>query len=90
LGDIVSIGETTGGPPIRAVEASLATVNGRYESSWQITEDALLLTAVVPGNCTAEVILPDGSSRMVDAGRHEFSLPLAEAGDGIPVLREVS
>ncbi len=86
----LGIGETTGEPPIREIEASLVTVNGRYESSWRITEDAFLLTVVVPGNCTAEVILPDGSSRMVDAGRHEFSTPFRESVDGIPVLREVS
>ena len=86
----LGIGDVTGEPPIRAVEATLETVNGRYESSWRITEDAFLLSVVVPGNCTAEVILPDGSSRMVDAGPHEFRMLFGEAGDGIPVLREVS
>lgn len=87
---LLGVGERMGEPPIRAVDAALVTVNGRYESSWRITDEAFLLTVLVPGNCTAEVILPDGSSRMVDAGQHEFIMPFGEAGDGIPILREVS
>ncbi len=79
-----------GEPPVRAVEASLATVNGCYESSWQLTEEAFELAVRVPGNCSAEVILPDGSSHMVDAGHHTLRMSFGEAGDGIPVLREVS
>lgn len=86
----VDYGNAAGEPPVRAVEASLATVNGRFESSWQLTEEAFELAVLVPGNCTAEVILPDGTSQMVDAGRHTLSMSFAEAGDGIPILREVS
>jgi len=86
----VGFGGAAGEPPVRAVEAALVTVNGRYESSWRLTEAAFELAVLVPGNCTAEVILPDGTSQMVDAGRHTFSMSFGEAGDGIPILREVS
>ena len=83
-------GGVAGEPPVRAVEASLVTLNGRFESNWQLSEDAFELSVTVPANCTAEVILPDGTSELLDAGRHTLSMSFAEAGDGIPILREVS
>ena len=83
-------GNLAGEPPVRAVEASLVTLNGRFESSWQLSEEAFEINVLIPANCTAEVILPDGTSHMLDAGRHEFSMSFAEADDGIPILREVS
>lgn len=86
----LGIGELHGEPPVRAVEAELTTVNGRYESSWRLTEEAFEIRVRVPGNCSAEVILPDGSSRMIDAGVHDLHMPFGEVGDGIPILREVS
>ncbi|TNF85006.1 MAG: hypothetical protein EP301_10240 [Gammaproteobacteria bacterium] len=86
----VGYGGASGEPPVREVEASLMTVNGGYESKWRLTEEAFELGVRVPGNCTAEVILPDGTSQMLDAGEHALSMPFGEAGDGIPILREVS
>lgn len=86
----VGYGDAAGEPPVRALEASLLTLNGRFESSWQLTEEAFELSVRVPGNCTAEIILPDGTSQLVDAGEHTLSMAFGEAGDGIPVLREVS
>ncbi|MGE0622313.1 MAG: family 78 glycoside hydrolase catalytic domain [Pseudomonadales bacterium] len=83
-------GDASGEPPVRAVEGELGTESGRYRSAWRITEQAFELTVHVPGNCTAEVILPDGSGGQVDAGEHHFRMSFGEAGDGIPVLREVS
>ncbi len=78
------------GPPLRAVEASLETVNGRYEVAWQIDDDGFELSVRVPCNCEAKIIMPDDSVHDVVAGEHEFVMPFSEAGDGIPVLREVS
>jgi alpha-L-rhamnosidase len=86
----LSYEDAVGEPPVRAAEASLITLNGRYESSWQLTDDTYELSVLVPANCTAEVILPDGTRQLVDAGRHTFSVSLRQAGDGIPILREVS
>jgi alpha-L-rhamnosidase len=83
-------GDASGEPPVRAVEGALATESGRYRSLWRITENAFELTVHVPGNCTAEVVLPDGTGGQVDAGEHHFRMSFGEAGDGIPVLREVS
>jgi alpha-L-rhamnosidase len=76
--------------PIRAAEAVRVTSHGRYESQWRITDDAFETTVRIPANCSAEVILPDGGRHDVVAGVHTFRMPFGEAGDGIPVLREVS
>lgn len=66
------------------------TINGRYETRWCITDHEFKLWLLVPGNCSAQVILPDDSQHDVAAGEHSFSMAFGEAGDGIPVLREVS
>ncbi len=86
----LDLDDNAGEPPLREVESALATQSGCYESSWRITDDALEVRLKVPGNCSADVVLPDGTSHTVDAGIHEFRMPFGEAGDGIPVLREVS
>lgn len=78
------------GPPIRSVEASLDTVNGRFESSWEITDSAFELHVLVPCNCSAVVVMPDDTEHHVAAGRHQFEMPFIDASDGIPILREVS
>ncbi len=83
-------GDDSGEPPVRAAEGELATENGHYRSAWRVTEDSFELTVHVPGNCTAEVVLPDGAASQVDAGEHHFRMFFGESGDGIPVLREVS
>jgi alpha-L-rhamnosidase len=78
------------GPPVRSVDAGLDTVNGRFECSWKITESAFELQVLVPCNCSAVVVMPDDTEYQVAAGYHEFLMPLLDAHDGIPILREVS
>jgi hypothetical protein len=36
------------------------------------------------------VVMPDDTEYQVAAGYHEFLMPLLDAHDGIPILREVS
>jgi hypothetical protein len=79
-----------GGRPVRAVEAALDTINGRYQVSWRITDEAFEITVLVPCNCSADVIMPDDTVHEVVAGEHSFAMPFQHAGDGIPILREVS
>jgi alpha-L-rhamnosidase len=43
---------------------------GRIESSWRLAGDAFELAVAVPPGTTAEVLLPDGSVRTVEPGRH--------------------
>jgi alpha-L-rhamnosidase len=77
------------GAPIRFAAASLDTVHGRYETSWEIAAGRFTLRVRVPPNCRARVTLPNAEAREVPAGRHEFALVLDDlAADGIPVLSE--
>ena len=84
------------GAPVRDIAGHLDTVHGRFEVAWRITASAFELDVEVPGNAGARVVLPDGSDRLVPAGRHAFAVPLADLDPGsapaadIPVLREVS
>lgn len=85
-----SAGLISAGPPVRSLEAALDTVNGRYEVNWQVSDDAFEVTVVVPCNCRADLIMPDDTVHEVVSGRHTFTMAFQNAGDGIPVLREVS
>lgn len=53
----------------RAVYHSIC---GRVESGWEKTETGWRFTVTVPANCTAKVILPDGSEREQDAGTKTY------------------
>jgi len=46
---------------------------GRIESHWKREGERFVLDVMVPPNTTAEVVLPDGSSRFVGSGKHSFS-----------------
>jgi alpha-L-rhamnosidase len=48
---------------------------GRIVSHWTRDADAFTLGVRIPPNSMATVILPDGSSREVGSGQHEWSLP---------------
>ena len=78
------------GPSICFAEATFDSVNGRFEVRWNIDTENFELEVVIPCNCSALVIMPDGVEHEVVAGKHRFTMALGEAGDGIPVLREVS
>ncbi len=77
-------------PPIRRVKASLDTVHGRYESAWEITEEGIVLRVNVPSNCSALIVMPDGTQQEVVAGRHEFKQDFVDDSDEIPILREIA
>ena len=46
---------------------------GRIGICWEKQEEAFNLRLSIPANVTAEVILPDGSARMLGSGTHELS-----------------
>lgn len=62
-----------------SAEARLETPYGTAAVSWSRAEDAFQLDATVPVGVTAEVILPDGSTRSIGSGEHRFvaSIPTA-------------
>ena len=81
----------SGGAPVRYASAGLDTVHGRYDVSWELIGGEFRLKVRIPPNCRASVVLPNGESRELPAGRHELSVGLFDlADDGIPVLNKVS
>ena len=53
-------------------EAAYRSVYGEVRSRWQKTEDGYRYEITVPSNCTAEILLPDGTVRTV--GKGEYTL----------------
>ena len=62
------------GPGIEWARAIHDTPYGRIEAAWELSDDRLSLTVEVPPGTTAELVLPDGSTRTVAPGRHTVSL----------------
>lgn len=46
------------------------SIYGRVESGWERTEEGIEYRIAIPANCTAEILLPDGTSRTVTAGSY--------------------
>jgi alpha-L-rhamnosidase len=63
------------GGGLTAASAVHESPYGRIESSWTIVDDQMRLTVRVPPNTTAEVRMPDGSKRVVEAGTCVFTGP---------------
>lgn len=49
---------------------------GRIVSNWRKENGQFILDATIPPNSTATVMLPDGSSREVGSGVHQFAITL--------------
>lgn len=62
-----TIAPRPGGHFIHA-KSAYVSVYGRVESGWRKTEVGTKFTITVPANCTAQVLLPDGSEREQTAG----------------------
>ena len=55
-------------------KADYASVYGRVESGWRKTDAGMEFTVTVPANCTAQVILPNGSQREQSAGTQTYRI----------------
>ena len=55
------------------VKAHHDSLYGRIESNWKREGDRFVLEALVPPNTSATVVLPDGTSRLVESGKHHFT-----------------
>ena len=53
-------------------KARYASVYGTVESGWRRTGSGAEFTVTIPANCTAQVILPDGSTREQGAGNQTY------------------
>lgn len=55
-------------------KADYISVYGRVESGWQKTDAGIEFTVTVPANCTADVVLPDGSEREQGPGIQTYRI----------------
>ena len=60
------------GGTLSHAEGEYRSLYGTVKSSWKKTENGYEYHVEVPANTTAEVVLPDGQSRTVTAGRWDF------------------
>ena len=65
------------------LQCTLPLPSGEMSIEWALEDVVFNLTVVLPINCSAEVWLPDGSSRQLSSGHHEMSSDLS---DGVPTL----
>jgi alpha-L-rhamnosidase len=63
------------GGGITSAEAAHESPYGRIEVRWKRTTTEFVLTVTVPPGCTAEAILPDGTSPSLRPGRHTLTAP---------------
>ena len=55
-------------------KADYDSIYGRVESGWQKTDGGWIFTVTVPANCTAQVLLPDGSVRDQGPGTADYPI----------------
>ncbi len=51
------------------------SIYGKVESGWKKTDAGTVYTIYIPANCTARVLLPDGSHRTQEPGEVVYSVP---------------
>ena len=61
------------------VNASYATPYGKVESHWHKTLQKLYWEVTIPCNTTANVCLPDGTTRCIGSGHHVFDVNIPTA-----------
>lgn len=52
------------------------SVFGLITTYWERKEDHFLLAVTIPGNCTAQIVLPNGETHRVESGQHTFEVDL--------------
>jgi alpha-L-rhamnosidase len=57
-------------------KTSYQSIYGKVESSWEKLGCNCTFIIQIPGNTTATIVLPDGTSRTVAAGIHKFDLKI--------------
>lgn len=61
---------------ISELKSSVYTVCGEVKTHWKKDGNAFTLSVRIPANCRAEVTLPNGDTRFVGSGQHEFQCGL--------------
>lgn len=60
------------GGVINYAKASYDSIYGLVESGWERKDGKVVYTVTIPSNCTAQIILPDGTDKLVAAGTYQF------------------
>ncbi len=60
------------GGTLTHAKASYISLYGKVTSTWQIENGKTLFSFEIPANCTAEIILPNGQTESVNAGRYTY------------------
>ncbi|MBQ7327087.1 MAG: hypothetical protein IJW93_06420 [Clostridia bacterium] len=47
-------------------------IYGLVESGWEHKDGKVVYTVTIPSNCTAQIILSDGTDKLVTVGTHQF------------------
>ena len=50
------------------------SIYGQVKSGWHREEDKMVFDIDVPANCTAQIIIPGGENRMVEAGEYRLEM----------------
>ena len=64
---------------IKRLDFSFNTVNGKFELHYRIKDGDFILELLIPCNCRADVILPDGEKKSIGNGRYSFICPLEKS-----------
>lgn len=59
-------------PRIGKAEMKMRTASGLYEVGWRYEDGAVRYAVTVPFDCTASLVLPDGRTETLSAGRYTF------------------
>ncbi len=65
--------EPTPGPGLDWARGALDTRQGRVECGWRRTDGGFVVEILVPEGVDADLVLPDGTSQAVSAGRHTLT-----------------
>ncbi|MEN4100013.1 MAG: family 78 glycoside hydrolase catalytic domain [Anaerolineaceae bacterium] len=52
------------------------SIFGEVVSDWELVNEEFSLVVIIPGNCTATIILPNSESHRVESGVHRYTVPL--------------
>ncbi|GCD89970.1 family 78 glycoside hydrolase catalytic domain [Nocardioides sp. LS1] len=72
------------GGGLTSASAEHESPHGRVAAAWRIEHDELVLDVTVPAGCSAEVVLPDGTSTTAGPGDHRLraTVPARAGGSG--------
>ena len=62
------------GGTLSYARASYKSIYGMVRSAWERTGNGYVLTVYIPGNTTADIVLPNGAVKRVSEGTHSLEI----------------